>query len=191
MRVWSSWQHPGQHWLHWLDICGYLDIGYQDIRISGYQVFISYCMSSWRPGFRQPGLAASCLYLASYTASAVWKHTEIELRVCTGSCTRFWWQLRKIECQNSKQTFPPGRWKTVAFSMRTKKYLSRDLMRYQWARGPALPVLTSAPILPNCPLVQWESSTREWMLRRPRWFRPGGWSLQSTGKMSVKSWTNY
>ena len=28
------------------------------------------------------------------------------------------------------------------------------------------------------------------MLRRPRWFRPGGWNLQSTGKISLRWGTN-
>ena len=34
---------------------------------------MSYCIRSWRPGFLHAGLVASCLYFASYTASAAWK----------------------------------------------------------------------------------------------------------------------
>ena len=90
----------------YLWISGYRISGYQDIWISGYQVFISYCMSSWRPGFRQPGLAASCLYLASYTASAVWKHRDR-----AEGLYRFLYEvlmaIEKNWVSKSKTNFPP------------------------------------------------------------------------------------
>ena len=40
-------------------------------QLASSHVLMSYCMMSWRPLFLQPGTLGSCLYLASYTASAV------------------------------------------------------------------------------------------------------------------------
>ena len=133
MRVWSSRQHPGQHWLHWLDIwiSGYLVWGYLDIKCSSHTAWapvgrVSDSLDSrpavytWHRTLHQPSGKQHSLSSEELQGGLILGLEGNWLIYCKNS------QNSKV-LKYGKSTFPRWCWETLGFGFLSEKWEVRNI----------------------------------------------------------------